>query len=104
MSGKKALEGCCRCLEIGFFSACVTSCGLGFVKRRLSCLKYTEDLKKGEKVFTGTCRKSVKCMAYYVGMCVFVNEKANGQSFRCSAIVYIRNVRDTTADGEAGYD
>ena len=61
-------------------------------------------MEESKKVFTCPSREAVKCVADQVGVGLLVDEEANSKPFRCGPIVYIRDVWDTTTDGEAGYN
>lgn len=104
MRAEEGLKWSCSCLECGLLFAYVTSCGLSFVKCCLGRLEGTEGLEESKKILACPCCEAVKGMTDQVGMRVLVNEKANCKSFRRSTVVYVRNVRDTTTDGEMGYD
>lgn len=103
MTGEEGLEWCCRCLEGCYFFGCVASCSRGFVEQSFGGLERTEDLEEGQKVFACTGCKPVEGVANEIGMCMLINEEANSQALWCGAVIYIRNVWNTSADREARY-
>mgnify|MGYP004519913305 CR=1 FL=1 len=104
VAGEEGLKRACSCFEIHCFLGDVASCGFGLVKRGFGGLEGTEDLEEGEEVFPCASCEAIKGVADQVGMCVLVDQEANSKPLRRSTIIYIGDVWDAAADGEAGYD
>jgi hypothetical protein len=91
-------------VESGLFLGGVAAPFLGVVELFLVELDGTEELEEGQEVLAGSGGEAVEGVVDQIGVCVAVDLEADGDAFGGGDAVYVLDVWDAAADGEARDD
>jgi hypothetical protein len=101
---EESLEGGVGFVKRGLFLGGVAAPFLGVVELFLVELDGTEELEEGQEILAGSGGEPVEGVVDQVGVCVAVDLEADGDAFGGGDAVYVLDVWDAAANGEARDD